>query len=122
MPGALLDLGASDRVVPMSATHRPRVASRPAPRRRSGLYHCTGRDESGMRKILKPAISGKPSAASRDTKAKTAAGHLAADQPIDRLRLTLAQLDFRCPRCRDRGPDNTAEYRIPVVYRNDLVG
>src|ERR1700681_130901 len=31
MPGACLTLGASDRVVPMSATHRPRVASRPAP-------------------------------------------------------------------------------------------
>src|ERR1700730_5453015 len=40
------------------------------------------RSESGMRKILKPAISGNASAASGDTKVKTAAG---TSPPIKRL-------------------------------------
>ncbi len=48
--------------------------------------------------------------------------HLSIDQPIDRLRLSPAQLDISRPRCRDRGPDTIVRRRMPVVYRNDFTG
>src|SRR6266851_5502412 len=43
-------------------------------RNRTSAVSLDQRGGSGIRKILKPAISGKPSAASGDTTARTAAG------------------------------------------------
>ncbi len=71
--------------------------------------------ESGTLKILNPAISGNPSAASGDANIRTEAG---TSPPITRsiaLGLTGNELDFRCSRRRHCGSDPAAHDVFPVV-------
>ena len=71
-------------------------------------------------KYLEACDFGKPLRRFRRHQSQNRSRHLSTDQPIDRLRLTPAQLDFSRPRCRDRGPDTIVGRRMPVIYRNDF--
>ena len=71
-------------------------------------------------KNLKACDFRKPLRRFRRYQSQNGSRHFSTDHPVDGLRLTVAQLDFRGPRCHDRGPDITARCRIPVIYRNDL--
>jgi hypothetical protein len=73
-------------------------------------------------KYLEACDFGKPLRRFRRYQSQNRSRHLSTDQPIDRLRLTLAQLDLRRPGCRDRGPDTIVRRRMPVIYRNDFTG
>ena len=79
--------------------------------------------ESGTRKVLKRAISGKLSAALAETSPTTAAGDLFGNQPIDRRGLAFAQLDFGRARRHHRGPDAAdRRFRISIVDCDCLAG
>src|ERR1700730_6996554 len=73
-------------------------------------------------KNLEAGDFGNPLRRRRRYQSQNGGGYLSVNQPIDRRRLTLAELDFRRPRCNDRGPDTAVGRRIPVVDRNHLAG
>src|SRR5258707_1818718 len=73
-------------------------------------------------KYLEARDLGNPLRRFRRHQGQNRGRHLSTDQPIDRLRLTPAQLNFSRPRCRDRGPDTIVRRRMPVIYRNDFTG
>jgi hypothetical protein len=73
-------------------------------------------------KYLEARDLGKPLRRFRRHQGQNRGRHLSTDQPIDRLRLTPAQLNFSRPRCRDRRPDTIVRGRMPVIYRNDFTG
>src|SRR5450631_1973392 len=73
-------------------------------------------------KNLEACDFGKPLGRFRIHRSQNRSRYFSTDQPIDRPRLTVAQLDFSCPRCRDRGPDTIVRRRLSVIYRNLFVG